>query len=129
MSVNQIPSKQGLYNPTNERDACGVGFVAHIKGIKSHSIVAQDRQTVNIPVQPKRFGDQNVYLENWRINEIMQSPTNISISCDLHSQDFDKLKFIELQCLSYSRGKLTVTVVPFPFCPLTWISPPKTFTR
>ncbi|MGB2831967.1 MAG: glutamate synthase-related protein [Methylotenera sp.] len=33
------PVKQGLYNPTNERDACGVGFVAHIKGKKSHEIV------------------------------------------------------------------------------------------
>src|SRR6478609_6506940 len=33
------PAKQGLYNPSNERDACGVGFVAHIKGKKSHEIV------------------------------------------------------------------------------------------
>jgi glutamate synthase (NADPH/NADH) large chain len=33
------PSKQGLYNPSNEHDACGVGFVAHIKGHKSHEIV------------------------------------------------------------------------------------------
>ncbi len=33
------PTKQGLYNPSNERDACGVGFVAHIKGKKSHEIV------------------------------------------------------------------------------------------
>jgi glutamate synthase (NADPH) large chain len=31
----------GLYNPAREHDACGVGFVAHIKGHKSHSIVAQ----------------------------------------------------------------------------------------
>jgi len=30
---------QGLYNPANEHDACGVGFVAHIKGKKSHEIV------------------------------------------------------------------------------------------
>src|SRR5450830_93403 len=33
------PIKQGLYSPSNERDACGVGFVAHIKGKKSHDIV------------------------------------------------------------------------------------------
>jgi glutamate synthase (NADPH/NADH) large chain len=33
--------KQGLYNPANEHDACGVGFVAHIKGKKTHSIVEQ----------------------------------------------------------------------------------------
>ena len=32
---------QGLYDPSNEHDACGVGFVAHIKGQKSHAIVGQ----------------------------------------------------------------------------------------
>src|SRR5688500_19178278 len=32
---------QGLYHPSTEHDACGVGFVAHIKGKKSHTIVEQ----------------------------------------------------------------------------------------
>ena len=36
-----IPLRQGLYDPRNEHDACGVGFVAHIKGRKSHSIIEQ----------------------------------------------------------------------------------------
>jgi glutamate synthase (NADPH/NADH) large chain len=35
------PSSQGLYDPANEHDACGVGMVAHIKGAKSHGIVRQ----------------------------------------------------------------------------------------
>jgi glutamate synthase (NADPH/NADH) large chain len=35
------PQEQGLYNPQNEHDACGVGFVAHIKGRRNHSIVEQ----------------------------------------------------------------------------------------
>ena len=35
------PAAQGLYHPAYEHDACGVGFVAHIKGRKSHSIVDQ----------------------------------------------------------------------------------------
>jgi len=39
--MNTLPKKQGLYNPKNEHDACGLGFVAHIKGQKSHSIVQQ----------------------------------------------------------------------------------------
>jgi glutamate synthase (NADPH/NADH) large chain len=39
-----IPSRQGLYDPANEHDACGVGFVAHIKNRKSHAIVAQGLQ-------------------------------------------------------------------------------------
>ena len=41
MSFSALPPKQGLYDPANEHDACGVGFVAHIKGQKSHEIVAQ----------------------------------------------------------------------------------------
>ena len=33
--------RQGLYDPRNEHDACGVGFVVNIKGRKSHDIIAQ----------------------------------------------------------------------------------------
>ncbi len=31
----------GLYDPNAEHDACGVGFVAHIKGVKAHGIIEQ----------------------------------------------------------------------------------------
>jgi glutamate synthase (NADPH/NADH) large chain len=41
MSHGALPPEQGLYDPANEHDACGVGFVAHIKGDKSHEIVRQ----------------------------------------------------------------------------------------
>jgi glutamate synthase (NADPH/NADH) large chain len=34
-----LPPQEGLYDPENERDACGVGFVVDIKGRKSHQIV------------------------------------------------------------------------------------------
>lgn len=34
-----LPLKQGLYDPELEKDACGVGFAAHIKGKASHKIV------------------------------------------------------------------------------------------
>ena len=33
------PERQGLYDPRNEHDACGVGFVANIKGRKSHEVI------------------------------------------------------------------------------------------
>src|SRR3954452_20932751 len=36
---NGLPKKHGLYDPANEHDSCGVGFIAHIKGVRSHSIV------------------------------------------------------------------------------------------
>ena len=38
---NGLPPKQGLYDPQFEHDACGVGFIAHMKGRKSHEIVQQ----------------------------------------------------------------------------------------
>src|SRR5579862_3613086 len=34
------PHPQGLYDPRHEHDSCGVGFVANIKGRKSHEVVA-----------------------------------------------------------------------------------------
>ena len=40
----QAPGKQGLYDPAHEHDACGVGFVANVKGRKSHALVEQGLQ-------------------------------------------------------------------------------------
>ncbi|WP_120718102.1 glutamate synthase large subunit [Tsuneonella amylolytica] len=36
-----LPHTQGLYDPRNEHDACGVGMLAHIRGEKSHTIVTR----------------------------------------------------------------------------------------
>ena len=38
-ATGRRPKRQGLYDPRNEHDACGVGFIAHMKGEKSHQIV------------------------------------------------------------------------------------------
>ena len=46
MSHGAFPEKQGLYDPRHEHDACGVGFVAHIKGQQSHAIVRQGLQVL-----------------------------------------------------------------------------------
>ncbi|MBM3361468.1 MAG: glutamate synthase subunit alpha [Betaproteobacteria bacterium] len=40
-SVLSLSEQRGLYSAAHEHDACGVGFVAHIKGQKSHAIVEQ----------------------------------------------------------------------------------------
>src|SRR5262245_509550 len=40
-STSEPHQQMGLYDPQYEHDACGVGFVAHIKGQKSHGIVSQ----------------------------------------------------------------------------------------
>ncbi len=40
-AIDLRPQAQGMYDPSNEHDACGVGMVAHIKGKKSHEIISQ----------------------------------------------------------------------------------------
>ncbi|MGO4339403.1 glutamate synthase large subunit [Labrys sp. KB_33_2] len=42
-----LPEAQGLYNPANEKDACGVGFIADMKNRKSHKIIAQALQILH----------------------------------------------------------------------------------
>src|SRR5215204_6248020 len=37
--IHSPPPSQGLYDPANEHDACGVGFVADVAGRRSHEIV------------------------------------------------------------------------------------------
>src|SRR5437016_14444674 len=39
-----LPAKDGLYDPSFEHDACGVGFVANIRGERSHDIIAKGLQ-------------------------------------------------------------------------------------
>jgi glutamate synthase (NADPH/NADH) large chain len=41
-----LPPPQGLYHPQNERDACGIGFVASIKGERSHDIITKGIQVL-----------------------------------------------------------------------------------
>jgi glutamate synthase (NADPH/NADH) large chain len=40
-NIYGLPATQGLYDPAHEHDACGMGFVASIRGHKSHDIVAK----------------------------------------------------------------------------------------
>ncbi len=44
MERTRLPGRQGLYDPMHEHDACGVGFVANVKGVASHRIVEQGLQ-------------------------------------------------------------------------------------
>ena len=37
--VHRPAPRQGLYDPANEHDACGVGFVANVEGNRSHDVI------------------------------------------------------------------------------------------
>src|SRR4030081_3483229 len=41
-----LPQAQGLYDPRNEHDACGIGFVANVKGQKTHDIIDKGIQVL-----------------------------------------------------------------------------------
>ena len=39
MSTVGLPKRQGLYDPQHEHDSCGVGFLVHLKGDRSHKLI------------------------------------------------------------------------------------------
>jgi len=41
-----MPPAQGLYDPAQEHDACGIGFVASVRGEKSHDIILNGIQVL-----------------------------------------------------------------------------------
>ncbi len=50
--------QQGLYNPNNEHDACGIGAIANIKGIKSHQLI-QDALTILKNMEHRGGAEEN----------------------------------------------------------------------
>ena len=57
-----LPPRQGLYDPAHEHDACGVGFVAHIKGRKSHDIVEQGLSILHNLDHTNTLSDGDLFL-------------------------------------------------------------------
>ncbi len=47
MALKGFPEKSGLYDPRNEKDSCGVGFVADIQGRRSHQILLDARHMLD----------------------------------------------------------------------------------
>lgn len=47
MKIDQLPKKQGLYDPKFEHDACGIAMLAQIKGKKSHQMVCDGIEALN----------------------------------------------------------------------------------
>jgi glutamate synthase (NADPH/NADH) len=45
-----LPNKVGLYDPVNEKDACGVGFIVSIDGISSRKVLT-DAKTMLIRME------------------------------------------------------------------------------
>jgi glutamate synthase (NADPH/NADH) large chain len=112
--MDQHPA-QGLYDPRNEHDSCGVGFVANIKGLKSHDIIQRGLQIlVNLDHRGAVGADPLVgdgagcliqmpdaLLRNWaeRVGLILPPPGRYAVAMcflprDAASRDFG-VRFIE----------------------------------
>ena len=46
--MHAFPKKQGLYDPSYEKDSCGVGFVMNMRGAKSHEIIFQGLEILSV---------------------------------------------------------------------------------
>ena len=47
MNQQELPEQQGLYSPRYEHDACGIGMLANIKGIRSHKVLKDALDALN----------------------------------------------------------------------------------
>ncbi len=47
MTDQGLPRQQGLYSPQYEHDACGIGMLANIKGVRSHAVLQDAMETLN----------------------------------------------------------------------------------
>src|SRR5512132_3632785 len=55
-----VPKPTGLYDPRNDHDSCGVGFIARIDGVPLHSVVEQGiRILVNLEHRGALGGDKS----------------------------------------------------------------------
>src|SRR5450432_3259900 len=46
LTKNGMPAAQGLYDPAHEHDACGIGFVANVRGVQSHELIRKGIQVL-----------------------------------------------------------------------------------
>src|SRR6266699_588017 len=64
---------RGLYDPRNEHDACGVGFVANIKGLKSHDIISRGLQIL-VNLDHRGAVGADALLRDWAAGRGIELP-------------------------------------------------------
>lgn len=96
------PPKQGLYDPQNEHEACGVGFVVAIDGKRSHKV------SVLIYLRLSGSGPFNFYSITLFLNPFVMSP----LSGNLNNQYFVVLQFLKA-CQSYDKTYHASTITVF----------------
>ncbi len=105
MSFRQRPGQQGLYHPDFEHDACGVGFVADIKGRRSHDIVEKAKTVlINMTHRGAVGSDKN-------------SGDGAGILTALPHEFLEKVMATELDVSLPERGRFSAGLVFLPTDP------------
>ena len=68
------PQAEGLYDPRYEHDACGVGFVVNIKGVRSHAVVERGLEVLINLQHRGAFGHTPLSAEEdipWRCRRLV----------------------------------------------------------
>ena len=73
------PARQGMYDPAREHDACGLGFIAHIKGKKSHAIISQGLEILKNLTHRGATGYDPLLRDGGGI--LIQTPRRVSSPC------------------------------------------------
>lgn len=102
MRYRQRPQKIGLYDPAQEHDACGVGFVADIKGRGAHHIIEKAREVlINMTHRGAVGSDKN-------------SGDGAGVLTTLPQFFLEKIARTELNCELPARGSYAAGVVFLP---------------
>ena len=111
MSLRAYPPAQGLYDPANERDSCGVGFVCHIKNAKSHRIVEQGLEILErlthrgaVGADPKAGDGAGILVQ------IPDEFFRASVEFDLPSSGHYGVGMVFLPRDDHARGEMETTV-------------------
>ena len=95
----------GLYNPAHEHDACGVGFVAHIQGRKSHDIIEKGLTILNCLTHRGATGADPLHGDGAGI--LMQLPHDF-LSAQIRNDDVIAIEIKRIDIQSRRKGE------PFP---------------
>ena len=76
MSSPFYPKKQGLYDPDFEHDSCGVGFIVHMKGKKSHDIIRSGIQILENLIKSCFVLKQSILKQAFEGKLIPQDPND-----------------------------------------------------
>ena len=92
-AVKTPSGRMGLYDPRNEHDACGVGFIAQMKNVKSHQIVVDATDTAGqqssavVTVNVQNGSSQRLHVERVDAVLIKKGGSRAQGRCDVFIYD------------------------------------------